>query len=156
MLEKLLSHLKFIKDKDRIIKDKDKEIMSLKEKLLVFELKDKPLSFISVDEEDPESSLKVDRKSYIAKVAAFHADIFNKKIKRMIADNREYMMAVNRETFGYSNQEFDIYQKGIENILWKIHEFGENAVSEKMSYEIGEDELEESEVEELKSKINKK
>ena len=153
---KLLSQYKIINKK--ILDIKDKEILSLKAKIFVLERKVKdifPLPIIKVDEEDPDSLHLVDRKSFVARVAGFHFDILSKKIKRMIADTREAMMTLNRETFGYSNSEFDLYLKGMENGLWMLYEWGESAVNEKIGEDKGDNELTESEKSELKDKINK-
>lgn len=139
-----------------VLELKDKEIESLKDKILKLEVKDKnkcPLPIIKVEEEDPDSLHLVDRKAFIARMAGFHFDILNQKIKRMISEVREQIMTLNRDTFGYSNQEFDIYLKGIENGLWLIWEWGENAVNEKIGNDRGENELTEEEEELLKDKI---
>lgn len=139
-----------------ILSLKDKEIMSLRSKVVVLEREIKnhlPLPTINVEEDDPDSLHLVDRKSFVARVAGFHFDILSKKIKRMISEVREQVMTLNRDTFGYSNQEFDIYLKGVENGLWLVWEWGENAVNEKIGEDKGDNELTKEEEELLKDKI---
>lgn len=135
---------------------KDKEIMSLRSKVAVLEREIKnhlPLPTINVEEDDPDSLHLVDRKAFVARVAGFHFDILSKKIKRMIADTREMLMSLGREQFNFSSQEFDIFLKGQENVLWLIFEWGENAVNEKIGDDKGDNELTEEEKDLLKDKI---
>ena len=47
-----------------------------------------PVPVIPVDTEDPEPANQDLRKAFIARVAAFHFDVLDKKIKRMVSDVR--------------------------------------------------------------------
>jgi hypothetical protein len=163
MLKKLVAFFGFV-SKDNFdaaidaLKTRERQLKILEEKLHEIEPKNrreknKIIPLVSVDTEDPDRVKEVERKSYIARVAAFHIDVMDKKLKRMISDVRENIMQIGRDTFGYSQKDFDLYLKGTENALWLIHQWGELAVSEKVSVDSGNEELTEKETEELKAKI---
>jgi hypothetical protein len=75
-----------------------------------------------------------------------------KRLLEMIGDVREQLEQINRDTFGMSQTDFDIYLKGTINALWLIHNWGEDAVNEQISYQIPE--ITNEEVGELKDKLN--
>lgn len=128
----------------QVNKDLRKQITLLEVQLQ----KERP--FIDVDAREliPDDTAK--RKMYIAQVAGFHKDILSPKLKVLIGNMREAFEKVNRETYGYSQQEYDLYLKGAINFGWLLHDWGESAINEMISYSQGpEDEV----IEELKEKL---
>jgi hypothetical protein len=156
-MKKILSHLGYVTKQEA--RRLEREIFEWKTKVeglnmdLLRANSKRPLPVVSVITDDPEPSKEVERKPYVARVAAFYHDILSAKLKRMISDVREQVMSIGRETFGYSNQEFDIYLKGTENAFHLIEEWGEMAISEKVSYDRGEDKLTDEERVDLKDKL---
>lgn len=125
--------------------------LSLKAELIALrEEKRKEHPIIAVDMGDPVPSDTAKRRAYIAQVAGFHKDILSPKLKLLIGGMREAFEKVNRDTFGYSQQEYDLYLKGAINFGWLVHDWGEGAINEMISYS---QEPEEVDLTELKDKI---
>lgn len=133
------------------LEEKTHEVISLKAELIALrneKVKERP--FIAVDAGEPVPDDTEKRKMYIAQVAGFHKDILSTKLKVLIGNMREAFEKVNRDTFGYSQQEYDLYLKGAINGFWILHDWGDSAINEMVSYSQGPDE---TELEELKGKI---
>lgn len=131
-------------------KEKHKYI-SLKAELFSLQSeKKKERPIIAVDEGDPSPLDTAKRKAYVAQVAGFHKDILSPKLKHFIRVMREDFEKVNRDTFGYSQQEYDLYLKGAINGFWLIHDWGDLAINEVISYQ---QEPSETDLEELKDKL---
>lgn len=127
------------------------KIVSLKAELLALQNEKKmERPIIAVDETEPVPSDTAKRKMYIAQVAGFHKDVLSPKLKHMIRTMREEFEKVNRDTFGYSQQEYDLYLKGAINGFWLLHDWGEAAINEMISYT---QEPSETDLEELKDKL---
>lgn len=106
---------------------------------------------VAVDEGDPAPFDSAKRKLYIAQVAGFHKDILAPKLKHLIRLMREEFEKVNRDTFGYTQQEYDLYLKGAINFGWLLNDWGDHAINEVISYT---QEPSEDEIQELKDKLN--
>jgi hypothetical protein len=116
--------------------------------------KELPHPLVGVDVEDPAPVQMEQRKLYVGQVAGFHKDIQKKKIISMISDARSQFEKINRETFGYSQKEYDLFLKGTINGLWLIHDWGEAMINEHLSYQSEEEELSNEDKEKLKAKLN--
>lgn len=125
--------------------------LSLKADLIALQnekVKERPI--VAVDEGDPAPDDSAKRRAYIAQVAGFHKDIQSPKLKYLIRLMREEFEKVNRDTFGHSQQEYDLYLKGAINFGWLLHDWGEQAINEMISYT---QEPEEVDLTELKEKL---
>lgn len=134
-----------------VLEEERQKSLSLKAELIALrneKKKERPV--IAVDEGDPSPLDTAKRKMYIAQVAGFHKDILSPKIKHLVRLMREDFEKVNRDTFGYSQQEYDLYLKGAINGFWLIHDWGESAINEIISYS---QEPSEVDLEELKDKL---
>lgn len=125
--------------------------LSLKAELIALrEQKSKERPIIAVDEGDPAPLDTAKRKMYMAQVAGFHKDILSPKLKHFVRLMREDFEKVNRDTFGYSQQDYDLYLKGAINGFWLLHDWGDAAINEMISYT---QEPEEVDLTELKDKL---
>lgn len=130
-------------------------VTSLKTELMIAgQRKQLPHPVVEVFVKDPEPSDTVKRKSYVAQVAGFHNDVMKPKLVAMISDARSQFEKITRETYGYSQEEFDIFLKGTINGLWTIHDWGETMVNEQVSYQNPEEDFSEEDREKLKAKLN--
>jgi hypothetical protein len=154
---KLLKKKKFSDEEFLGLADKYRQVVNennrLKEENVRVRLSVKPVPVVVLDSEDPEPKDPALRKSFVARVAAFHFDILDKKIKRMVSDIRETMMKVDRNTFGMSQGEYDLFLKGTENGLWLLHQWGEELKNEKVADDSGANDLTEEDKKELKDKL---
>ena len=127
--------------------------LSLKAELIAIrDQKRREHPIVSVDEGDPSPFDTAKRKMYVAQVAGFHKDILSPKIKHLIRLMREEFEKVNRDTFGHTQQEYDLYLKGAINFGWLINDWGESAINEVISYQ--QEEPSEEELTALKKTIN--
>lgn len=134
------------------LEEEKKKSLSLKAELIALQnerKKERPV--IAVDEGDPSPSDTAKRRMYITQVAGFHKDILSRKIKHLVRLMREDFEKVNRDTFGYSQREYDLYLKGAINGFWLMYDWGESAINEVISYS---QEPNEVDLEELKDKLN--
>lgn len=116
--------------------------------------KELPRPLVGMDAEDPSPTKEVERKLYVGQAAGFHTDILKKKLLSLIADARGQFEKVNRETFGLTQSEYDLFLKGTVNGLWLVHDWGEEMVNEQLSYLTEKDELSDEDKQALKEKIN--
>lgn len=130
--------------------EKEKSLLLKADLIALQNEKKRERPIIAVDEGDPSPSDSAKRKMYVAQVAGFHKDIQSPKIKHLIRNMREEFEKVNRDTFGYSQQEYDLYLKGAINGLWLLYDWGEQAINEMVSYQQGPDE---DDLTELKDKL---
>lgn len=145
----------FGKKKDEQIQKAQKEITDLKTEILFLKSrKTLPHPLVGVDVEDPAPVQMEQRKLYVGQVAGFHKDIQKKKLISMISDARSQFEKINRETFGYTQKEYDLFLKGTINGFWLIHDWGEAMINEHLSYQSEEEELSNEDKEKLKAKLN--
>lgn len=131
-------------------KEIEKENLKLQSELIAVRSELKQITnrpYIDMNAHDPIPDDREKRVLYVAAVAGSHKDIYGPKILRMISDMREEFEKVNRETFGYTPKDYDLYLKGAINGYWLIFEWGERMINEQISNQqeniIDEDELEE-------------
>lgn len=79
---------------------------------------------------DPEPSEVVARREYVARVAAFHKDVLDKKIKAMISEVRAELEKIE------NTPKMDEILKGTCNALWLIYDWGEQCVNEMISVQV--------------------
>lgn len=133
------------------LEEEELKSLSLKAELIALrEQKEKEHPIVNVDEGDPAPADSDKRKMYIGQVAGFHKDILSPKLKHLIRLMREEFEKVNRDTFGHTQQEYDLYLKGAINFGWLIHDWGEAAINEVLSVNEEPDEVE---LEILKDKL---
>lgn len=133
------------------LEEERRNFLSVKAELITLrDQKKKEYPIVAVDEGDPSPTDTAKRKMYIAQVAGFHKDILSPKIKHLVRLMREEFEKVNRDTFGHSQQEYDLYLKGAINFGWLLHDWGESAINEYISYS---QEPSDEELIELKDKI---
>lgn len=134
------------------LEEEKRNVLALKAELLALQNeKRKEHPIIAVDEADPSPLDTAKRKMYIAQVAGFHKDILSPKLKHLIRLMREEFEKVGRDTYGHSQQEYDMYLKGAINFGWLLHDWGDAAINEMLSYSQGPDD---DELSELKEKVN--
>ena len=114
-----------------------------------------PHPVVGVDVKDPSPTDSQKRKSYVGQVAGVHIDIMKPKLLQMIAETREQFEIIDRNTFGYNQEQYDLFLKGTINGLWLIHDWGESMLNEQLSYQNPDgDGLDDEELGSLKDKIN--
>lgn len=126
--------------------DENESIEDIKNRLKKYK---KPM--IDVDMGDPSPNKYEQRKAYVAAVAGFHKDYLEEKIKKIISDMRQDLERVSRDTYGYSQAEYDLYLKGAINFGWLLMEWGESMINEHLA---NQQELTDGELEDLKNKVN--
>jgi len=143
------------KNEQELKKSKD-EITELKTKILFLEKrKSFPIPLVGVDMEDPTPIQTEARKLYVGQAAGFHKDILSKKIISMVSELRGQFEQLNRDTFGYSPGDYDLWLKGTINGLWLIHQWGEEMINEQISYQTEKEDLSEEDKKLLKNKLEK-
>lgn len=104
-------------------------------------------SLIDTDLKDPAPIDREERKIYVAKVAGFFEEIFEKKLKFMISNTH-----VTMESEENSQKQQDLLVGAVyslrELLLW-----GRNMLNEHISYLNNEADISEEEINELKNKI---
>lgn len=113
-----------------------------------------PHPVIDVNIKDVEPSDVEKRQLYVGQIAGLHTDILKSKLISMIADAREQFEQINRETYGYSQEQYDLFLKGTINGLWLIHDWGDSMVNEQIANQTQPSELSDDEMSDLKDKIN--
>lgn len=160
-MDKLLTLLKLCRRKKydslvEALRVRASEVSDLNRKLIELQAREAtrvPIPVVRVDSEDPDKVSGPDRKAHVARIAGFHFDIMDRKLKHTIEKTREVLMSVGRDTYGYSQEQFDIYLKGTENAFWLIWEWGESARNEVIADQTGETELTDEELDDLKDKV---
>ena len=112
-----------------------------------------PHPVVGMDVGDTSPIDSKERKMYVGQVAGFHKDVQQKKIVSMISEMREQFEKKNRDTFGYTQADYDLFLKGTINGLWLMHDWGETMVNEQLSYQVDDDGLNKGEVQGLKDKL---
>lgn len=84
---------------------------------------------VDVDIGDPAPSDQTARREYISRVAAFHKDVMKPKILAMVSEVRADLEKVD------NTPKMDELLKGTCNALWLIYDWGEEAISEVVSYQ---------------------
>lgn len=149
MIHKILNFLRIvpIKQLRKIEESKDflyNENLKLRSENKV--LRGVEFPHVPVDAEDPDPIDSEQRKLYVARVAGFYHDIFEKKIISIISENRNELSKLR------NTRDFDIYLKATENALWLVRDWGKAMIAEHMENQRG---ITPSEVDELKAKIIK-
>lgn len=129
-------------------------ISDLKMRLLLAEKRQAlPHPVVDMGMEDPEPSDIEQRKLFVGQAAGFHTDILKKKILALISDARGQFEQINRNTFGLSQSEYDLFLKGTLNGLWLVHDWGEEMVNEVLSYQADSQEFSEEDRQSLQDKL---
>lgn len=109
---------------------------------------------IDVDLGDPIPDDIPKRIQYVATAAGAHKDLYAPKIKHLINFMRDELSKVNRDTFGYTQQDYDLYLKGAINGYWLLFEWGEQMINEQVANQNEEtDIIDDETLEELKDKV---
>ncbi len=115
----------------------------------------KPRPVVDVNLKDPGPTDSENRKLYVAQVAGFHKDVMGHKLLHLIAESRSQFEQIDRNTYGYSQEQFDLILKGTINALWLIYSWGEDMINEQISNQQEEFEnLTDEEKQRLKDKLN--
>lgn len=129
-------------------------ISDLKMRLMLAEKREAlPHPVVDMGMEDPEPSDIEQRKLFVGQAAGFHTDILKKKILALISDARGQFEQINRNTFGLSQGEYDLFLKGTLNGLWLVHDWGEEMVNEVLSYQTENQEFSEEDKQSLQDKL---
>jgi len=113
--------------------------------------RESPLPVVGVEVGDPEPTDTEERKLYVAAVAGFQHQFLGPKLLKMIADARGQFEEVGKDTFGFSQHEYDTFLKGTINGLWLIHEWGRSLVNEQLANQEEAREVTEAELAALKN-----
>ena len=129
-------------------------ISDLKMRLMLAEKRQAlPHPVVDMGMEDPEPSDITQRKLFVGQAAGFHTDILKKKMLALISDARGQFEQINRNTFGLSQSEYDLFLKGTLNGLWLVHDWGEEMVNEVLSYQADSQEFSEEDKQSLQDKL---
>lgn len=126
----------------------------MKVEKLILEQKRIPLPLVEVDMGDPSPSDMEERKAYVSQVAGFHHEILKDKIQSLVSNAYGQFEKIDRETFGLTQEQYDLFLKGTINGFWSLYEWGELMISEKVSYETDSDLLTDEEIQKLTDKIS--
>jgi hypothetical protein len=125
------------------------ELIAVKEELKL--TRNRP--YIDLDLGDPIPDDISKRMLYVATAAGAHKDLYGPKIKSLINVMREDFSKVNRNAFGYTQAEYDLYLKGAINGFWLLYEWGESMINEQVANQTEEPEiLDDETLKELKDK----
>lgn len=117
--------------------------------------KELPKPVININIKDPAPEDEDQRENYVSQVSGFHVDILRPKLQQLVSEIRGQFELINRETFGYSQDEYDLFLKGTINGLWLIHDWGELMVNEQLANQTpDESQLTDDDKAELKAKLN--
>jgi len=125
-------------------------VLNLEAKILSLEEKPRKRPQIKIDTKDPSPLDSSQRALYVAQVAGFHNDIMKPKIEQMISDLRSSFEKLDKNTYGLSQSEYDLYIKATINSLWLVYDWGESMINEQVANQQG---VQEEELEVLKAKI---
>lgn len=133
-----------------------KESIDLREELLIAEMqlqdvKAKPV--VDVEVLDPAPTAVEERKMFIAEVAGFHHKIMKPRLLKFISDARGQFEELSRNTYGFSQEQYDIFLKGTLNAYWLIFEWGEGAINEQIANQMEARDISDAERKELQEKV---
>ncbi len=125
MFEKILKNLGFITRKEALALKQENFLY--REKLREQPKPVRPVVDLNTGDPTPD---KVDaRREYVARVAAFHKDVMEQKIKSMVSLVREELSKAE------NSPQTDLFLKGTINALWLMYDWGEECVNEMLSYQ---------------------
>lgn len=125
MFDKITKNLGFITRKEALVLKQDNFL--LRERLREQPKPVRPVVDLNTGDPTPD---KVDaRREYVARVAAFHKDVMEQKIKSMISLVRDELDKVE------NTPATDLLLKGTSNALWLVYDWGEQCVNEMLSYQ---------------------
>jgi len=87
------------------------------------------LNFVDIPTDDGSPVDQNERKEYTARVAGFFTDVLNKKLAHMIGEQRKMLEDPN------NSREADLFIKANINALSLILDWGEECLTEYMSYQ---------------------
>lgn len=155
MIDRILGKFGYIQKKET-----EAEILALKAKVIAFETEERSKRpFINVGLKDPIFG-DTDRKTYVARAAAFHKEVLGPKLLVMIGNVREQLEKfdsakdnLGRPITSFDNETFDAVLRGTSNAFWLIYDWGESMINEQIAYQTQG--LSDEEKKKLQEELNK-
>jgi len=124
------------------VKDRDARILGLRTENAALKLRkqaERPVIDPLLGDPTPKDT--TERKMYVAGVAGFYHDYFERKLMSMLGEVRmqlekfdSTLSSDGTRIHGYTPQEFDLILKGTANALWLLHDWGEQMRNEHVAY----------------------